>query len=124
MYDALIERPIGLVETAIGIGVASIAYPVGLASNKSQAVVDRCISDPARYTFTRPLGEFDKRPTNLCSPVSLSWGLVGVSFGLVERPLGLLFGDSPFGRDRQGKPDEFEIDTPRPSRPTPPEIAI
>ena len=105
------------------IGIEN-AYPVGLASKKSDVVVDRCISDPARYTFTRPLGEFGERPANLCSPVGLSWGLVGVSIGLVERPLGLLFGGSPFGGDQPGNPDELEIDAPPHDKAPQPEIAI
>jgi hypothetical protein len=111
LYDAIIERPIGLVETVVGLGVASVAYPVGLASNNSQAVVDRCISDPARYTFTRPLGRFSARPASLCSPVSLSWGLLGASFSLIERPLSLLFGGSPLSSDEGVGPEELEVDS-------------
>jgi len=124
IYDALIERPIGLVETTVGLAVATVAYPVGLATHKSDVVVDRCISEPARYTFTRPLGKFGKRPANLCSPVGLSWGLVGVSFSLVERPLSLLFGGSPLGADRHEAPDELEIDAAPPESEGPTELAI
>ncbi len=124
IYDALIERPIGLVETVVGLGVATVAYPVGLASHNSEAVVDRCIADPARYTFARPLGRFSKRPASLCSPVGLSWGLVGMSFSLVERPLGLLFGGSPLGDDEGAPPEELEIDGEPMDFPPPAELAI
>ena len=69
----------------------------------------RCITPPARYTFKRSLGDFSRHRESLCSPVGFSWGLVRVALGAVERPIGLLFGRSPFSRDRDGSVDELEI---------------
>ncbi|HEM46052.1 MAG TPA: hypothetical protein ENO23_03305, partial [Alphaproteobacteria bacterium] len=99
VYDVAIERPIGLAETVVGVGIAGIAWPIALGTGETDVVVERCIAEPGRYTFTRSIGDFEPRPENACSPVGFSWGLVQLSFGLIERPLGLLFGRSPFADD-------------------------
>jgi hypothetical protein len=110
VYDVAIERPIGLAETAIGVGITGVAYPIALAAGKTDLVVERCIGMPGRYTFTRGLGDFSDRPESQCSPVGFSLGLVKLSFGLIERPLGLLFGRSPFSKDPPGPEGEIEVD--------------
>lgn len=110
VYDVAIERPIGLAETVVGVGIAGIAWPIALGTGQTDVVVERCIAEPGRYTFTRSLGDFEARPENACSPVGFGWGLVRLSFGLIERPLGLLFGRSPFADDPRSTPDELEVD--------------
>jgi hypothetical protein len=119
IYDVAIERPIGLAETVVGVGIAGIAWPIALGTGQTDVVVERCIAEPGRYTFTRSIGDFEARPENACSPVGFSWGLVRLSFGLIERPLGLLFGRSPFADDPGSTPDELEVDAGAapPSRP-------
>lgn len=114
VYDAAIERPLGIAETAFGVGITTVAYPLSIGSGNSSLVVDRCITKPGQYTFTRALGDFSSRPSNECSPVGFGWGLVRFSFGLVERPLGFIFGRSPFSRERTtpGSSDELEVDGP------------
>ena len=109
LYDAAIDRPLGLVETVVGVGIATVAYPLALGSDRSELVLERCVTSPARYTFTRSLGDFSQHRESLCSPVGLGWGLVRVALGAVERPIGLLFGRSPFSRDRDEKAEELEI---------------
>jgi len=118
VYDLAIERPIGLAETAIGVGITGVAYPVALGAGKTNLVVERCIAMPGRYTFTRSLGDFSARPESQCSPVGFSLGLVKLSFGLIERPLGLLFGRSPFSNDDRGPGGvEVEGEVPRQTAP-------
>lgn len=119
VYDLAIERPIGLAETAIGIGVTTAAYPIALGAGKTDLVVERCIAMPGRYTFTRGLGDFRARPESQCSPVGFSLGLVKYSFGLIERPFGLLFGRSPFSDDSPGPQGGVEVDLERPRRNAP-----
>jgi hypothetical protein len=113
LYDAVIERPLSLVETAFGVGITAVAYPLSLGSGRSDVVVQRCITAPAKYTFKRPLGDFSNRPSNDCSPLGFSWGLVKMSFSIIERPLGFLFGRSPLSRDRTPPGQEFEVDLDR-----------
>jgi hypothetical protein len=114
LYDAAIERPIGLAETALGVGVAGIAYPLSLGSGSSDIVLERCVSSPARYTFKRALGRFESRQRSSCSPVGFSWTLVRMSFSVIERPLGLIFGDSPLGDERPDRRrEEIEVDDER-----------
>ncbi len=109
LYDAAVDRPIGLAETAVGIGIASIAYPLALASDRADLVVERCIAAPARHTFKRSLGDLSRRGESLCSPVGLGWGLVRVALGAVERPIALLFGRSPLSQDPRDEAEELEI---------------
>jgi hypothetical protein len=123
VYDLAIERPIGLAETAIGIGVTGVAYPIALGAGKTNLVVERCIAMPGRYTFTRGLGDFSARPESQCSPVGFSLGLVKLSFGLIERPLGLLFGRSPFSGDAQGPQGGVEVDVEVPRQTMPDDAA-
>jgi hypothetical protein len=114
LWDAAVERPISLVETAVGVGVASVAYPLALGSDSSGLVLERCVGSPARHTFTRALGNFETRERSECSPVGFSWTLVKMSLSVVQRPLGLIFGDSPLSeRERSSPPDELEVQGPR-----------
>jgi hypothetical protein len=117
VYDVAIERPIGLAETVIGVGVTGIAYPIALGAGKADLVVERCINMPGRYTFTRGLGDFSNQPQSQCSPVGAAFGVVKLSFGLIQRPLGLLFGTSPFSNDPPEPKGGVEVDHdgPRPS---------
>ncbi len=116
VYDVAIERPIGLAETLIGVAVAGAAYPIAMGAGKTSLVVERCINAPGRYTFTRGLGDFSDRPENQCSPVGFSFGLVKLSFALIERPFGLLFGGSPFSKDPPDAQGGVEVDREVPRR--------
>jgi hypothetical protein len=106
----VLERPLGLVETTLGVAVAGVAYPIALGAGKTDLVVERCIAEPARYTFSRGIGELQARPESSCSPVGLGFGLVRASIGLIERPIGMLFGRSPFADDDPTGRDEIEVD--------------
>lgn len=116
IYDAAIERPIGLAETAVGIGVAGLAYPLSLGSGSSDQILERCVSSPARNTFTRAIGHFESRGRSACSPLGFSWSLVRMSLSIVQRPLGLIFGDSPMSESRPDRRlEEIEVDGEQPA---------
>jgi len=109
IYDAALERPMSLVETVVGVGIAGVAYPLSLGSGQSKQVLERCIKEPARNTFTRALGDFGNRSASKCSPVGFGWSLVRASFQVVERPLSFIFGRSPMSRLPDETGDEIEI---------------
>jgi len=108
-YDLAIERPIGLAETTLGVAMAGLAWPIALGTGRADVVLERCIAMPARDTFTRGLGDFEGRAPSSCSPVGLGWSVVLLSFAIVERPLGFLFGRSPFADEPPGPPDALEV---------------
>jgi len=109
MYDAVIERPIGAVETLVGAAVTLVAYPLALGSGRTHHVLERCIQAPARYTFKRPLGDFSQRPENDCGALGLGWGTMRASLAIVERPLAFIFGRSPLSPEVPKPQDELEI---------------
>jgi hypothetical protein len=109
IYDAVIERPVGLLETVVGAGITLVAYPLALGSGRTDVVLERCIGAPARYTFKRPLGDFSDMPRNDCGAVGLGWGTIRASLAIAERPLAFIFGRSPLSPDVQIPGDELEI---------------
>jgi hypothetical protein len=56
-YDAVVLRPLGFIQTAVGATVFLLAYPISLATGGTDHVVDACITGPVEQTFERPLGE-------------------------------------------------------------------
>jgi len=56
-YDALVLRPFGAVQTAVGAAVFVIFYPAALATGMSEDLTEICVSEPADQTFQKPLGE-------------------------------------------------------------------
>ncbi len=110
LYDALIERPMGVAETALGLAITPIAYPLSLGSGRSAQVIQHCVRQPARYTFARSLGRFDDRPPSRCGPVGLTWSVAQIGLGVLARPLDMVFGRSPLGGEATpGPKDEIEI---------------
>jgi hypothetical protein len=109
IYDAVLERPLSLVETVVGVGIAGVAYPLSLGSGRAERVLERCIKEPARNTFTRSLGDFSNRSGSKCSPVGFSWSVLRASLQVVERPLSFVFGRSPMSRESDEHRDEIEI---------------
>jgi hypothetical protein len=57
--DALLVRPLGLVATVAGGVVFVVSLPFSLLGRNTGEAFDRLLADPATFTFTRPLGEFD-----------------------------------------------------------------
>lgn len=58
--DLLIARPLGLAATALGTVVFVAQLPLDLLGWQSPAApAHRLVVQPAQFTFTRPLGDFD-----------------------------------------------------------------
>ncbi|HSR10482.1 MAG TPA: hypothetical protein VLS90_03490 [Thermodesulfobacteriota bacterium] len=57
--DVLFMRPLGLAATVIGSAVFVLSLPFAIPSRSVEAVAQRLVVDPAKFTFTRPIGEFD-----------------------------------------------------------------
>ncbi len=59
VIDTVAVRPLGLIATALGTGIFLVSLPFSvLGSNVDQAAESLVIA-PARFTFLRPLGEYD-----------------------------------------------------------------
>ncbi len=57
--DAVVARPLGLVATVAGFGLFIVASPFALISGSAGDAWDAMVTYPAKFTFTRPLGEFE-----------------------------------------------------------------
>ena len=58
IFDAVFLRPLGLVSMVGGTAVFVVTIFFTVPSGSANQAADRLISDPARYTFARPLGVF------------------------------------------------------------------
>jgi hypothetical protein len=56
VFDLVILRPLGLVQTVVGGAFFVVFYPVSLVTGGSDHVVDYCWKSPVHQTFQRPLG--------------------------------------------------------------------
>lgn len=97
-YDLLVERPLGLVELATGLGITTVAYPIAAMTREGDVVVDHCVRTPTRSTFLRALGRLDDDRRSHCSPVAFGIELSQLSVGAALQPLTWIFGGSPFTR--------------------------
>jgi hypothetical protein len=58
--DLLLIRPIGLVATVIGAGLFVLQLPLSLIIGQPPSeAAKKLVSEPARYTFRRRLGQMD-----------------------------------------------------------------
>ena len=55
--DLIVVRPIGMVATAVGSIIYVISLPFSLLGGNEEEARQKLVIDPAKYTFTRPLGE-------------------------------------------------------------------
>ena len=55
--DLVLARPLGLLATLLGTVVFVGGLPFELLSGNVSGPARRLVGDPARYTFTRPLGQ-------------------------------------------------------------------
>ncbi|MEW5746661.1 MAG: hypothetical protein AB1805_14625 [Nitrospirota bacterium] len=74
MADTLIVRPVGIVAIAVGTAVFIASLPFALISGSTENAARQLIVAPAKFTFTRPLGNFDpveyyERPLPAAQPV-------------------------------------------------------
>lgn len=57
--DAVLVRPLGLVSTIGGAVIFLVASPFSVMGGNTQETWDRLVAEPAKYTFQRPLGNFE-----------------------------------------------------------------
>ena len=55
--DLVVMRPLGIVATAVGAIAYVISLPFSLAGGNEEEARQKLIIEPAKYTFTRPLGD-------------------------------------------------------------------
>lgn len=57
--DALIVRPLGIVATVAGFGLFVVSVPFSALGRNVGQAWDTLVVYPAKFTFARPLGDFD-----------------------------------------------------------------
>lgn len=56
-FDLLLVRPLGLVSTVLGTGLFILQLPFDIGQDDGvKAPFEKLVAEPARFTFTRPLG--------------------------------------------------------------------
>lgn len=60
VVDLLLVRPVMLVTTAVGTALFVVSLPFTVPGGNAGQVQERLVVEPARYTFARPLGAFDR----------------------------------------------------------------
>ena len=61
MADLIFVRPFGIAATAIGSIFYVVSLPFSLLGQNAGEAGQALVVDPAKYTFTRPLGEFPEQ---------------------------------------------------------------
>ena len=57
--DVLLVRPLSLVATVAGTGLFIISLPFSALGRNTDEAAEQLILRPGKYTFVRPLGEFN-----------------------------------------------------------------
>jgi len=57
--DVLIVRPVSLVAAIVGTAVFIVALPFSIPSGSVEQSGKLLVVDPFKYTFARPVGDFD-----------------------------------------------------------------
>ena len=60
--DAVLARPLGLASLVIGFGLFVISSPFSALGGNIGDAWGTLVAKPAKFTFVRPLGEFDTLP--------------------------------------------------------------
>ncbi|MES1950406.1 MULTISPECIES: hypothetical protein [unclassified Salinisphaera] len=58
--DALLVRPVSLAATVVGTGLFVVSLPFSLLGMNAGDAADRLVKEPGKYTFVRPLGNFQE----------------------------------------------------------------
>ena len=56
--DFVLVRPLGIIAVAVGSAFFIVSLPFSLLGGNSKAAAKKLVYDPAKFTFTRPLGDF------------------------------------------------------------------
>ena len=57
-YDAVVLRPLGVVQTVVGAAFFPLFYALALPFAAGDEVVEICLEQPIERTFRRSLGDF------------------------------------------------------------------
>lgn len=57
-FDVILGRPVGLAATVAGSVAFVVSLPFAATSGSIKPTADALVGRPARFTFTRPLGDF------------------------------------------------------------------
>lgn len=60
LVDLFFARPLGLVVTAVGTAAFIVSLPFSALGDNTHLAYQKMVEDPGRFTFKRPLGQFDK----------------------------------------------------------------
>ena len=58
--DALIVRPLGIAAIIVGTALFVVSLPFSALGGNTKNAYERLIVDPVKFTFKRPLGDFDQ----------------------------------------------------------------
>ena len=59
MFDLVVLRPLGLAATVIGTAFFVVSLPFSALGGNTGEAAKKLVVEPAKYTFTRPLGAED-----------------------------------------------------------------
>ena len=59
MFDLVVLRPLGLAATVIGTAFFVVSLPFSILGGNTGEAAKKLMVEPAKYTFTRPLGAED-----------------------------------------------------------------
>ena len=59
MFDLVLLRPLGLVATVVGTAFFVVSLPFSVLGGNTGEAAKKLMVEPAKYTFTRPLGAED-----------------------------------------------------------------
>ncbi len=58
-FDLVVVRPLGVVATVLGVGLFVLSLPIDLLVWNVHDPAHRLVVEPARFTFTRELGDMN-----------------------------------------------------------------
>ena len=59
MFDLVLLRPLGLVATVVGTAFFVVSLPFSVLGGNTGEAAKKLVVEPAKYTFSRPLGAED-----------------------------------------------------------------
>jgi hypothetical protein len=60
ILDALVIRPVGILSIAAGTVIFAVSSPFALVTGSTKTAAKKLIVEPYKFTFKRPLGEYEQ----------------------------------------------------------------
>lgn len=60
LVDLFFARPLGLVATVLGTAAFIVSLPFSALGGNTHTAYQKMVENPGRFTFKRPLGQFDE----------------------------------------------------------------